>query len=144
MTAFQLIFDDEGEIARRQWWIATLLLVILQMGMEMLASRLVPGGSRGVSMFLSIAILIPFYSVNAKRFRAIGRSPSLALIGGVLTAGSILIDTFLPLPALNMIFGFALLGVIIWYVIDLGVLAHDEVSRRVSLRDLGSRFIQTR
>lgn len=144
MTAFQLFFDDEGEIARRQWWIATLLLVILQMGMEMLASRLVPGGSRGVSMFLSIAILIPFYSVNAKRFRAIGRSPSLALIGGLLTAASILIDTFLPLPALNMIFGFALLGVIIWYVIDLGVLAHDEVPRPLRIRDLGSRFFQTR
>jgi uncharacterized membrane protein YhaH (DUF805 family) len=144
MTIFRLFFDDEGEVTRRQWWIATLVLVVLQMCIEVLASRLMPGGSRSISLFLSIAILIPFYSVNAKRFRAIGRSPSLALIGGALTAASILVDTFMPVAALNMLVGFALLGVIIWYVIDLGVLAHDDLPRRMKIRSVGSRFSPSR
>jgi uncharacterized membrane protein YhaH (DUF805 family) len=129
MTLAQLLFDDEGVITRRQWWIGTFVLVAFQILAEYLAGRhlLSSGFGRPAMLFLSIALLIPFYSINAKRFRAIGSMPELALAGGVLPLLAILSDTFLAFPKLDMALGLLILAVILWYIVDLGLLYHAPV-----------------
>jgi uncharacterized membrane protein YhaH (DUF805 family) len=135
MTLLRLLLDDEGEIARRQWWIGTLLLVAAHAVAGLILHRLL--GARHldgpIMIFLSIAILIPFYAVNAKRFRAIGRSPNLALWGGVLTAAAVLQAQFLPSPALSTGIGWAMIAVIAWYIIDLGLFPHADRSAETRL-----------
>ncbi len=80
-------------------------------------------------LFVSLALLIPFHAVNAKRFRACGRSPGLALWGGVLAGLTILAGTFLRWPPLDLALGLGLCLVILWYIVDLGILAHEEETR---------------
>ncbi|MFM9973263.1 MAG: hypothetical protein ACKVON_01655 [Beijerinckiaceae bacterium] len=135
MTLVQLLFDDEGVITRRQWWLGTIMLVVFQFLAEYLASRqlLSSGLYRPVMLFVSITVLIPYYSVNAKRFRAIGSRPELALIGGILPLIAVLSDTFLGFKSFDLVLGLLILAVILWYVLDLGVIAHEaivDVSRR--------------
>jgi uncharacterized membrane protein YhaH (DUF805 family) len=123
----RLLFDDEGMISRKTWWAGTLLLVFLHGTAEFFSSRILATSdlARPFMLFVSLAILVPFYSVNAKRFRAIGRSPSKALIGGILPGLVILCDVYLAFDTLNITFGLAMLGVMIWYILDLGVFDHD-------------------
>jgi uncharacterized membrane protein YhaH (DUF805 family) len=129
MSMTHLLFDDEGKIARREWWLATGLLLAAYMLASALAARFL--GSmrldRPVMLFISIAILLPFYSVNAKRFRAVGRHSEWALIGAVLSALATLSGIFLPLHPFNTALGIALMLVILWYVVDLGVIDHTPV-----------------
>ncbi len=124
----QLLFDDEGTISRRQWWIGTLMLLAVQQIAESVAGRwLAPLGlDRPVLLFTSLALLIPFHSVNAKRFRACGRSPARALWGGILAGLVILSGAFLRWPALDLILGLGLCLVILWYLVDLGILDHES------------------
>ena len=124
MSMTQLLFNDEGSITRRQWWIGTITLLALQFAAEIAAQRwLRPRGlDRPALLFTSLALLIPFHTVNSKRFRAIGRSPDLALAGGALAGLSILTSAFAGKPTLDLAFGLCLCGVILWYVVDLGVL----------------------
>jgi uncharacterized membrane protein YhaH (DUF805 family) len=131
MSWATLLFDDEGEISRKTWWAGTLLLVLLHGMAEYSASRILVGTefAKPLMMFISLAILVPFYSVNAKRFRAIGRSPSQALIGGILPGLVILCDAFLAFQTLNLTFGLGMLVVILWFIIDLGVIDHSPVVR---------------
>jgi uncharacterized membrane protein YhaH (DUF805 family) len=131
MSWATLLFDDEGEISRKTWWAGTLLLVLLHGMAEYSASHILVGTefAKPLMMFISLAILVPFYSVNAKRFRAIGRSPSQALIGGILPGLVILCDAFLAFQTLNLTFGLGMLVVILWFIIDLGVIDHSPVVR---------------
>jgi uncharacterized membrane protein YhaH (DUF805 family) len=127
MTWTRLLFDDEGEISRKAWWAGTGFLVFVHCVLEFLAGRLFAqsGLDRPFMLFVSLAILVPFYSVNAKRFRAIGRSSAFALIGGLLPGIVILSDIFLGVPSLDIALGLTLLGVMLWYILDLGVLEHS-------------------
>lgn len=127
----QLLFDDEGVITRRQWWAGTLLLVAMQLAAESIVARwLAPMGLDGPALlFVSLVLLIPFHAVNAKRFRACGRSPALALWGGGLAGLTILAGAFLRWPSLDLALGFGLCLVILWYIIDLGILDHGLVIR---------------
>ncbi len=135
MTLLKLLFDDEGEIARRQWWLGTLLLLAGHAAAGVLLHRLL--GARHldgpVMIFLSIAILIPFYAVNAKRFRAIGRASALALWGGAVPGIAILQGLFLPAAALSMASGWAVLAVFVWYAVDLGLFPHAGRSAETRL-----------
>jgi len=128
MIMTQLLFDDEGVISRRQWWAGVAILIAAQSFAGWLAAHwLAPRGlDRPAVLFLSLAILIPFHAVNAKRFRAIGRPPSLALCGGALAALTTLADAFLKSPTLDLGLGLALIATILWYAVDLGVLDHDS------------------
>ena len=126
MSMTQLLFDDEGKISRRQWWLGSGMLFALYMVLGIGMGRWLQGSGldRPIMLFFSIAILIPFYAINAKRFRAMGRSPGLALWGGIVPCLSILIGTFLKAPWLDILLGWMMIGITIWYVIDLGVYAH--------------------
>ncbi len=134
MRMTQLLFDDEGRITRRQWWIGTLVLLAAQLAAETAATRwLAPLGlDRPALLFVSLALLIPFHAVNAKRFRALGRSPDLALWGGGLAGLSILCGAFLRWPQLDLALGLGLCIVILWYIVDLGILEHVQPVRHHS------------
>jgi uncharacterized membrane protein YhaH (DUF805 family) len=136
MNWTRLLFDDEGMISRKTWWAGTLLLVLIHGLAEFFSARFFSevGVAKSFMIFVSLAILVPFYSVNAKRFRAIGRSPNQALIGGILPGLVILCDVFLAFQSLNLTFGLGMLAVMLWYIIDLGVIDHSPIaaSQRLS------------
>jgi uncharacterized membrane protein YhaH (DUF805 family) len=122
MSLAQLLLDDEGVIARRQWWLGTALLLAAQLVAGWLARRHLgaTGLDRPLMLFISIGLLIPFHSLNAKRFRAIGQPPRLALLGGGVALASILAGAFLPGAIVNIPLGLALLCVILWFAAALG------------------------
>ncbi len=129
MTMTHLLFDDEGKITRREWWLATGLLMAVYMLASILSARLLGPLrlDRPVMLFISIAILLPFHAVNAKRFRGIGRRSGLALFGAVLSALATLAGVFLPLSPVNSGLGIGLILVILWYAVDLGVVDHTPI-----------------
>jgi uncharacterized membrane protein YhaH (DUF805 family) len=128
----RLLFDDEGVISRRSWWIGTVLLLCAYMTCGAAAGRVLalPEHADAAMLFASIAILVPFHAVNAKRFRAIGRPPALALWGGGLPAASVLTDAFLNWPSADIVLGWLIMAVMIWFVIDLGLYPHESHASR--------------
>ncbi|MGL4635903.1 MAG: DUF805 domain-containing protein [Beijerinckiaceae bacterium] len=129
MTMTHLLFDDEGTITRRQWWLGSSVLMAVYMLAGFCVAKWLghTGLDRAIMLFVSIAILLPFFSVNAKRFRAIGRSPSLALVGAFMSALATLSGDFLPLMPVNTGLGIILMLVIVWYTIDLGLVDHNPI-----------------
>ena len=126
MTIAQLLFDDDGVISRKDWWIGTCILICVHTLAGSLAFRFLGAGGldRAVMLFISIVILVPFYAINSKRFRFIRRAPSLALAGGVVPAMATLSSVFIGWQSLDMALGLLLIVTFIWYVIDLGLIEH--------------------
>jgi uncharacterized membrane protein YhaH (DUF805 family) len=122
MEIARILFSDEGVINRRQWWLGTLGLLAFQLLVGWLAAWHFgrSGLDRAFMLFVSIALLIPFHSLNAKRFRAIGQPTWLALAGGMTAMASIIAGTFLPGHPVNIPLGLALLVVIVWFAAALG------------------------
>jgi uncharacterized membrane protein YhaH (DUF805 family) len=122
MELARILFSDEGVINRRQWWLGTLGLLAFQLLAGWLAARHFgrSGLDRAFMLFVSIALLIPFHSLNAKRFRAIGQPTWLALAGGMIAMASIIASVFLPGHPVNIPLGLALLVVIVWFAVALG------------------------
>lgn len=129
MNIFRLFLDDEGEITRRQWWIGVGTLVFAQFAAQIAIVRTFSGHGldRGLLVFLSIAMVLPFHSLNAKRFRAIGRSPLLAIPGAAVGIFLGLASTFLSQYHMAAALGFCSVLIWIWYVVDLGFVDHDAV-----------------
>ena len=125
MSMSELLLADEGAISRRQWWTGTLLLGVGQLLAGWMATRWLGRFDRPAMLFLSLAALIPFHAVNAKRFRAIGRDPALALWGGGVVGSSVLSGAFVKLPILDIALGLGLIAIVLWHVVDLGVLDHE-------------------
>jgi uncharacterized membrane protein YhaH (DUF805 family) len=117
MTPVHLFLDDETVL---------LLGVYAVTGWATGRSFARPEHAEAAMVFVSIAILIPFHAINTKRFRSIGRSPSLALWGGTIPAVSVLVDAFLDWPLADILLGWLIMGVILWFVIDLGLYAHEN------------------
>jgi uncharacterized membrane protein YhaH (DUF805 family) len=132
MTPMRLFFDDEGVISRQLWWAGTVFLLGVFMIGGWGAARMTGNTdhTEALMIFCSIAMLIPFHAVNAKRFRAIGRSPALALWGGLAPAVSVLADSFFDLPAMDILLGWMIMGIMVWYVLDLGIYPHEAHASR--------------
>jgi uncharacterized membrane protein YhaH (DUF805 family) len=132
MNPMRLFFDDEGVISRQLWWMGTLFLLGTSMAIGWGVGRMTgnTGHTEALMIFCNIAMLIPFHAVNAKRFRAIGRSPVLALWGGVVPAASVLADSFFDLPAMDILLGWMIMGIMVWYVLDLGIYPHEAHASR--------------
>jgi uncharacterized membrane protein YhaH (DUF805 family) len=136
MNMAHILFDDEGVITRRQWWLGAALLLAAQLAAGWLAARQfgAVGLDRPLMLFVGIGLLIPFHSLNAKRFRAIGQPTWLALAGGGVAMASMLAGVFLPTHAVNIPLGLALLVVVVWFAVALGVYDPqpriDPVARR--------------
>jgi uncharacterized membrane protein YhaH (DUF805 family) len=122
MELARILFSDEGVISRRQWWMGASILV----GFQLLAGHAAArefgrqGLDRPLMLFVAIALLIPFHSLNMKRFRAIGQPTWFALAGGAVAMASILAGAFLPGHPVNILIGLGLLGVILWFAAALG------------------------
>jgi uncharacterized membrane protein YhaH (DUF805 family) len=123
MNMARILLDDEGVISRREWWCGVAMLLGVQFAVGWLAQRHVGGTGidRAIMLFLSISLLIPFHSLNAKRFRAIGQPTWLALAGGVIAITSIMAGAFLPGHPVNIPLGLVLLVTILWFAAALGV-----------------------
>jgi uncharacterized membrane protein YhaH (DUF805 family) len=141
MNPMRLFFDDEGVISRQFWWMGTLFLLAAFMAMGWGVGRMTgnTGHADALMIFCSIAMLIPFHAVNAKRFRAIGRSPMLALWGGMVPVTSVLVDSFFDLPAMDILLGWMIMGVMVWYVLDLGIYPHESHASRQRIDAVAKR-----
>ena len=126
MNIAQLLFDDDGVVSRKEWWIGTCILISAHTLAGSLAFRFLgaSGLDRAVMLFISIVILVPFYAINSKRFRFIRRAPNLALAGGLVPALATLSPMFIGWRSLDMVLGLLLMLTFIWYVIDLGFIEH--------------------
>jgi uncharacterized membrane protein YhaH (DUF805 family) len=122
MNLARILLADEGVIGRREWWAGTALLIGVQLLAGWVVSRHIGhrGHAQAIMLFVSIAMLIPFHSLNAKRFRAIGQPAGLAFAGGGIGMAAILCGAFLPGHAVNIPLGLALLAVIVWFAAALG------------------------
>jgi uncharacterized membrane protein YhaH (DUF805 family) len=122
MELARILFSDEGVISRRQWWLGASILI----GFQLLAGHAAArefgrlGMDRPLMLFVAIALLIPFHSLNMKRFRAIDQPTWFALAGGAVAMASILAGAFLPGHPVNIPIGLSLLGVILWFAAALG------------------------
>ncbi len=131
----RLFFDDEGVISRQFWWIGTLALLGVSMALGTGVARMTGNTSHTEALMIlcNIALLIPFHAVNAKRFRSIGRSPVLALWGGIIPAASVLADSFTNWPVMNILLGWMIMGIMVWYVLDLGIYPHEAHASRTRI-----------
>jgi uncharacterized membrane protein YhaH (DUF805 family) len=123
MELARILFSDEGVISRRQWWTGALVLIAFQLLAGHAAAKAFgrQGLDRPLMLFIAIALLIPFHSLNMKRFRAIGQPTWFASAGGVVAMASILMGAFLPGHSANIPVGLALLVVILWFAAALGI-----------------------
>jgi uncharacterized membrane protein YhaH (DUF805 family) len=122
MELARILFSDEGVISRRQWWLGASVLIGFQLLAGYAAAREFgrQGFDRPLMLFVAIALLIPFHSLNMKRFRAIGQPTWFALAGAAVAMASVLAGAFLPGHPVNILLGLSLLGVILWFVAALG------------------------
>jgi uncharacterized membrane protein YhaH (DUF805 family) len=122
MNMGHILFNDEGHISRREWWAGTIVLMLAQTGLGWLSHRYLDayGAGQAAALFVSIVLLIPFYSVNVKRLQALGLPSWVALWMGALALVAILSGAFLPGHAINIPLGLALLCVIVGGAIWLG------------------------
>jgi uncharacterized membrane protein YhaH (DUF805 family) len=127
MELARILFSDEGTITRRQWLLGAGILVGFQLFAGQIATREFGkqpfGGQdfdRPLMLFIAIALLIPFHSLNMKRFRAIGQPTWFSLAGGAIAMASILAGAFLPGHPVNIPIGLGLLAVILWFATALG------------------------
>jgi uncharacterized membrane protein YhaH (DUF805 family) len=136
MELARILFSDEGVITRRQWWLGSFILIAFQLLAGHMAAREFGqlGFDRPLMLFISIALLIPFHSLNMKRFRAIGQPTWFALAGGGIAMASILTGSFLPGHPVNIPMGLALLVVILWFAASLG--CYDPPPRIETARDI--------
>ncbi len=145
--------NDEGTIDRSTWWLALIPLASVLILMTLIWLLLAPWGQRGLNerafidprtiaayfylafyAFCVILIAVSYTNFSAKRLRARRRWPALA---GLLPLAALLagaahwlyprVAEVMPW-ALVAACDIALAGVIIWHVIDLGVLERKPQS----------------
>jgi uncharacterized membrane protein YhaH (DUF805 family) len=122
----RLLLDDTGVIGRADWWLGT---VIILAGYWLVSGavdrapqlwRIAPG----ITLFVTVAALILFYSVNLKRIRDRGHHEAVALLIAVPPAVAAICTVLRPLTGtlglFDIVMGMALAITLVWMVIDLG------------------------
>lgn len=132
MDLTYILTSTEGRLRRKHFWIGLIILIvgaiILSFVLGIIAGVLFEPTSiaiRFVGLLISLAMLFPAYAVYAKRFQDRNKNPQLALIGpglGVLNSLLTVVGITGNGGALDMVFAIALIGIGIWYLIDLGIL----------------------
>lgn len=126
-----LFFGFDGRIGRRQWWLATIVLVSMSVGLSMLVNPMAWFG-HGISRpntadtLLSLSFLIPETAVNIKRFNDRGWPQFLPYGFSLAMVVFVLLDHFGRLSvedsALAEHFVLAFMALVLVVVFDLGFL----------------------
>jgi uncharacterized membrane protein YhaH (DUF805 family) len=122
----RVYLDDEGVIDRGHWWVGTLGLLVVLASLEGLVNSVpaLAAYASGLMLFLALAALVPFHTMNIKRLRDRRRPEWLALAAAIPPAFAALSTAFRPatgpLGTLDMVIGSAMLLVALWAVLDLG------------------------
>lgn len=134
MSITNLLFSTQGRINRGKWWlgfaiVVGIVLVISMVLWAMLSTRLFyTFGGRAMLFAVTVFALLTTYSINAKRFHDRGKSSVFALVAVVLNGVKAVLDligvTGDPWGAnlADNLFQMAALGIVIWYVVELGCL----------------------
>lgn len=122
----------DGRIRRKHFWIGILLLLVAVFAANFLVGFLFglifgEGGFvvRLVTFLFALAAAYPTYAVYGKRFQDRNKDPKFALIGiglGLFSSLLALFGLLAPDGILVMVIGLAMIGVGIWYLVDLGIL----------------------
>lgn len=128
---FQYLFTSfDGRINRAKWWAGLVALAIISLVLGFLVFQLfgLSFFGRLLNFLISIALLYPAYAVCAKRFQDRDKPGNMALYG----LGPLLLVSLLQLLGLtgdpaqpNAVAWVCVLvwwGVVIWFVIELGIL----------------------
>jgi len=119
-----LFTSTTGRINRAKWWAGIIMIAIASFILSWILALLI--GTIGL-IISPLVLLYPAYAVGAKRFQDRGRQGSLALIGpalGLLYNLLIVAGIISPLEpgGLYYLLALLMLGVGIWYLVDLGCL----------------------
>jgi uncharacterized membrane protein YhaH (DUF805 family) len=128
---FKYLFTSfDGRINRAKWWAGIILILIVSIVLGFVVLAIFGEGflGRSVNFLISLALLYLTYAVSAKRFQDRDKSGITALYGLV----AILITNLLQalgltgtpeaVNAVGWICALVNLGVLIWFLIDLGIL----------------------
>jgi uncharacterized membrane protein YhaH (DUF805 family) len=133
MSFWQWFFSFRGRIGRGRWWISILLcLAVSALGAsasESLLLKFNPSNASGLSGVLGITIFLLFSAApTVKRSHDRGRSGWRYLLTIViLVVFAVAGVRLFAVPYIGLLAGW---GVILWIVVDLGVLAGDEGPNR--------------
>lgn len=128
---FQYLFTSfDGRVNRAKWWagIAIIFIINIVLGFIVLQLFGLSFFGRLINFLISVALLYPAYAVCAKRFQDRAKPGTMALYGLVpLLVVSLLQALGLtggPAEpnALGWICVLVWWGVVLWFVIDLGIL----------------------
>lgn len=129
MSLARLFLSLEGRIGRAQFWLGTVVLVVISFAATSAIVQLVGISQAAIAFSAAVAFALayPSYAVMAKRFQDRGRPGSLALIGLVpayvdnllYTFG--LFDTLSPSPAARA-FDVIIALIFLWFLVELGLL----------------------
>jgi uncharacterized membrane protein YhaH (DUF805 family) len=128
---FQYLFTSfDGRTNRAKWWAGMVILAVINIVLGFIVISLFGMGFFGrlISFIIGLALLYPAYAVSAKRFQDRDKPGIFALYGlGAMLVTSLLqalglTGTPQPLNALGWICALINLGVLLWFVIELGIL----------------------
>lgn len=134
MNPITLFFSAEGRIPRSTWWIGAVMLgVIGLIGIYLLLRMFGPDlfltfRGRACSFAFNTCLLFMGYNLAAKRFQDRSRSIVYPRIVLCLALTKLLLDLFRvtgdpwALNFIDVFFLIFILGVLIWYVAELGCL----------------------
>jgi uncharacterized membrane protein YhaH (DUF805 family) len=131
MDFSNLFLSTQGRIDRRDFWIGYIILAVANLVVALITAGLFGRMTFMTRLiyFLYIAVMAyPAYAVTAKRFHDRGKNGAfgailvgLSIVSSLLTLSGLSGDPDAP-NALDIIIGIATLAIIIWYLIELGIL----------------------
>jgi uncharacterized membrane protein YhaH (DUF805 family) len=124
LNLWRLLMHDGGHIDRATWWLLSAwMMAVSTLVTELLLALLGDGDAAlYVGSYVNLVMLFPVYCVNAQRFRDRERPPWLALFGVAPAALLVLARIADAGPQLQAGLGLLLLVVLVWYVVELGLL----------------------
>jgi len=127
----QYIFTSlEGRINRAKWWAGVVILGVISIVLGVLIEVIFGTGFFGglLATLVALALFFPSYAVCAKRFQDRDKPGKMALYGLVPSLIASLLDGWGltgahgQLNALGWICVLVNLGVLLWFLIELGIL----------------------
>jgi uncharacterized membrane protein YhaH (DUF805 family) len=145
---FNYLFTSfDGRINRAKWWAGVVILAVINIVVGLILYQLFGLGFFGrlLSFIVALALFYPTYAVCAKRFQDRDKPAKLALYG----VGAMLVVSLLQAlgltgtpeesNAIGWICGVVSLGVLLWFLVELGILKGTTGSNRYGPDPLAGR-----
>lgn len=133
-----LFLSFDGRINRAKWWAGIVILIVINIVLGVIIAGIFGLSTFGTILFtlIVLALFYPSYAVAAKRFQDRDKPGQTALYGLVPLLIASLLQNFglAGTPeepnALGWICSIVTLGVLIWFLVELGILKGTTGSNR--------------